>query len=377
MPSPPTLVPHFRLQRRRRGGFTLLELIVAVILLGILTLIAVPTYNSVTSNARRTALITSIESFDRDYRMSMAITQARATTPTSPGSSWSNATVTQISATMPSLAVAYAGGTTVEISQQGSCYILTLANEPTLPLDGRIDNCQTPGAYTVWSDDFTSTSTRMFFAQPDPSPDIAKWVALTGWPQPAVHSLQTGRGRLYAPAESATYATFKQNNVLPANSEITLDIYMSDPTYSVTNDSPYSVFVDFRQNDAGSERFRIYLESWAQWADRQVMVLERFTGVSNEFGIDGITVAGVEYLTFAPGDVVHLKIRTDGPHFYAKAWVNGASEPSNWQIDYTETQLPFLTNNKVTIGLNNTTSCCSRPAESRYVEIDDLVIRSL
>ena len=83
--------------RHRQAGFTLIELMLTVVIVGILAAIAVPSYDSFVKKSRRSeakALLTSVQSqLERCYTLNITYTHNAASTPCSVVSSMTSPNV--------------------------------------------------------------------------------------------------------------------------------------------------------------------------------------------------------------------------------------------------------------------------------------------
>lgn len=60
---------HTRLQRQRKSGFTLMEILIVVTILGILAAIVIPSFASATNDTRKAAFVGDLRTFENAIRL--------------------------------------------------------------------------------------------------------------------------------------------------------------------------------------------------------------------------------------------------------------------------------------------------------------------
>ena len=103
------------LKIRTRKAFTLLELTVAIVVLGILAALAVPTFSSVITAASNKTAIASAEAWGREVQTNMALnmSESAAVAAANADSTLTGTDLGTYQATVGSLTVSFAPGTVV------------------------------------------------------------------------------------------------------------------------------------------------------------------------------------------------------------------------------------------------------------------------
>lgn len=164
--------------------------------------------------------------------------------------------------------------------------------------------------------------------------DGAAWNG-TNWPNfydsgaAGVHDIQGNQGRLQT--DPSAYAVM-QAEVFDFNS--TDFVMLLDVEVQATTEAYFQV--EFRTALTGDGN--IY-----------ELVLRRDTGYfAFERKVSYTpTVLDSATLTITTNDVIHIRLRVSGSDYKARAWLNGASEPTTWDLEATDST--YLINDRVAL----------------------------
>jgi prepilin-type N-terminal cleavage/methylation domain-containing protein len=129
-----------------RKGFTLIELIVVIVILGILAAIAVVGFGSTIDRSRQERVESAARSFDREYRALLAYESGTANGLVSADSTALANEIVAKSSGATTLAVVNGDGT-VTFTYDGKCTVLTLSTDPSAP--GQLGPCDGSGVTTT------------------------------------------------------------------------------------------------------------------------------------------------------------------------------------------------------------------------------------
>ena len=185
--------------------------------------------------------------------------------------------------------------------------------------------------------------------------DGAAWNA-TNWPNfydslgTGTHDIQGNQGRLLTGAGS--YAVL-QADALDFNS--TDFVMLLDVEVQATTEAYFQI--EFRTALSGDGN--IY-----------ELVLRRDTGY---FALEKKvsytpTVLDSTTLTITTNDVIHIRLRASGSDYKARAWLNGASEPSTWDLEATDST--YLTNDRLALKAIGGSSASAERWDVDNVQID-------
>lgn len=148
-------------------------------------------------------------------------------------------------------------------------------------------------------------------------------------------SIQGNQGRVVGPGGSGSAwseTTCTVQNVVPDDFELLVDIEIQNVT-----DWHYPI-IHYR--GSGGDSFRFSVSVTGAFSEPVVERIDDYTAT---------TVASGTQFTLATNDVMHVRIKATGSAHKVRWWLNGASEPTSWNYEFTDAN--YSTQNGMWIGV--------------------------
>ena len=180
--------------------------------------------------------------------------------------------------------------------------------------------------------------------------NATRWPTVSGGTGGTV-DIQSSKGRMQTGTVQWDLCQAIPQDVIPDDFEATGSVTIT----SATETYP---FIIYRCNSTGNNYFQL---TWLAPSD--VVAIERRDNFVP-------TTMDSDTLTVADGDTIHWRLRVVGSDHKLRCWVNGASEPGTWLLEFTDST--YAAQNLAIFGVING-GTTSRRIDWDDVTIDDLV----
>ena len=177
-----------------------------------------------------------------------------------------------------------------------------------------------------------------------------RWPTVSGGTGGTV-DIQSNKGRMQTGTVQWDLCQAIPQDVIPDDFEVTGSVTIT----SATETYPFLIY---RCNSTGNNYFQL---TWLAPSD--VVAIERRDNFVP-------TTMDSDTLAVADGDTIHWRLRVVGSDHKLRCWVNGASEPGTWLLEFTDST--YAAQNLAIVGVING-GTTSRRIDWDDVTIDDLV----